>query len=551
MSYKEANGRSLELRYRIQGAESWSVLSGNPSIIYFPVGGGTFEIEARWFCNAQNSWTKWSATQIIDLNKCLSVVEGNPSFGFSYYAYPDLQVSINIPNFYNFNYRWYYRKKGSQEWVDTIKIAERYTVVANLTPGTSYEFRVDVSCRENSTSFFYTVEMPSSCLSIDSAQVVIKEVYDSSILIAVPYPGRRIYEYRFRAEGESEFTITRPESSRLMGLKPNTNYELNMRVVCEDSIPDWSPSVFFTTNVCNLPYRGDLSVVQSYAPDSILYRADFINFTGDENFQFYWKYKAKDEKNWQRLEVQDKNEALFKNLKKGIKYEVQLSVRCSSNAVDSFSLATSFTALKDNCSEKPDTAGIILIHKKGSHPTIKFKSPIGYDFFIRVKPSNNTYFGYYIGSFLDSYNTSFSIFPDVVNDFQYRYVCPNGNLSPWSDVVKLDNTNNFFETELPQLAFENEQQYHQDQAKMQIRIAPNPSSGQLSILFPEAMEPQPEAHLEILNTAGQRIWSLKMTIAPAQVLPLDLSKQTPGLYILRIQAGQKVYTERIIIASNR
>lgn len=548
LAYNGANGRRVELRYRVQGNENWTLLPGNPSPIYFPVGGGTFEAQARWFCSAQNSWTQWSATQIVELKACFPLIDTNPSFGVYVYDYPDLQVSIHISNFNDFNYRWYYREKGTQEWVDTIKSTDRAAFVTNLAPGTPYEFRVDVSCRENSTSFFYTVETQTSCISLDSAQVVIKEVYDSSILITVPYPGRRIYEYRYRAVGESEFTITRPKNPRITGLNPNTTYELNMRVVCEDTIPDWSPSVFFTTIACNLPLRGELSVVESHVPDSIRYRADFTNFTGLESFQFHWSYKAKSEKDWQYLEAQDKNEALFKALKTGVKYDVQLSVRCSSNAVDSFSLTTSFTALNDICAQRPDTSTIIVESPQSSRLVVKFKAPRRYEYQLRVKPADSTHYGQYWKSLQDDYAFYFIAFSGV-NDFQYRYVCPSGNLSPWSDVIRVDTSPGLVESEVAD--FQDTGKALQQKASLKISIAPNPSSGQLSILFPTEMEPQPEAHLEVLNTAGQRIWSLKTAIDPAQTLPLDLSRQAPGLYILRIQAGQKVYTERLMISSNR
>lgn len=551
LTYHGSVDRIMEWRYRVKGDRDWSYTYGSAPYISFPISGAVIEVQARWFCNAQSIWTPWSESFTKQLWQCSFPAEKEYFLYVSFIELPDLHISINFLTAYQFSYRWYYREKGAQEWVDTIKTTRYSLNIVNLKSSTTYEIRVDLHCGEDSLSIFRTIETPAYCVSIDSKDVIVAEVYDSSAVVYIDTPGKRIFEYRFREKGDSAFTTVRPNNWHIKGLTPNTTYEVSMRVVCEkDSIPDWSPWVVFKTKVCDVPRLGDLGVVQSYLPDSIHYRADFINFTGSENLQFYWKYKAKNEKNWQQLNVQDENDVVFKNLKKGVKYEVQLLVRCPSQSTDSLSLTTSFTAIKDDCLQKPDTAAIILKLVKGLHPNLKFKSPRGYDYQMRTKPADRAYFGYYYSTFSDGYSVTFAIFPGVVNDFQYRYVCPNGNISPWSDVVKLDNTNNFKETELPQLATGIEKQELQNQAKMQVRLTPNPSSGQFSILFPEAMEPQPEAYLEVLNTAGQRIYSLKTAIDPAQTLPLDLRQQAPGLYILRIQVGQKVYTERIMIASN-
>ena len=550
LTLKGAEKARVEWRYRIKGKEKWLSLGGPNIAISFPAGSDTLEAQARLFCEAQNVWTNWSELVLADVSKCLFPDEKNVIFYTYFPEYPSLRIFVHFAYTSYYDFRWYYREKGEQSWIDTLTLAENIVTIANLSPGKTYEVRVDVHCGKDSISLYKTVQVDPVCLDINASQLTIGEVYDNSAQVLVTLSGARTLEYRYRKSGETEFKITRFKGGLITGLEPLATYELNVRVVCEDSIPNWSPPVFFTTKGCKLPYKGDLSIVQSYAPDSIRYRADFINFSGPENFQFYWSYKATDEKNWERLGVLTKNEVLLKRLQKGTKYNVELSVRCSSNAKDSFSLTSSFTAIQDVCLQKPDTAAIILRYGKGSYPTLIFKSPRKYAYDIRIKSADSTYFRDYFWSLQDEYYFSFSIFPGI-NDFQYRYICPSGNHSPWSDVIKIDNTSGFIETELLQLAIEDEKKELQDPAKMHLRITPNPSSGQLSILFPKEMESQPEAHLEILNTAGQRIWSLKTTIAPAQILPLDLSKQIPGLYILRIQSGSKVYTERIIIGSNR
>ncbi len=550
LKYPEVNNSTLEWQYRIKGTEPW--IKHIYTAIQVPEG-VIFEVQVRLYCLAQGIWTDWSESALVELNPCFFPEVKNVVVNTSFSFHPTLQSSIHFNNgtYDPFLFKWYYREKDAQEWIDTVKETSNSINIHNLIPGKTYELRIDIHCGQDSLSIYRTVQVTPLCQSIQASQLKVIEIYDTSAWIRVNLLEVRTLEFRYREQGAAQFAIAQLKKGILTGLKPNVTYEISARVVCEDSIPDWSASVFFTTTNCRLPRKGDLEVIQSYLPDSIRFEAQFLNFTGAENFNFNWRYRIANTSEWQNLELQEKKrEMLLKNLTRGTKYELQMSVNCPGNPLDSFALTTSFTAVADDCAPKPDTGLISLKYQdKTLDLLITFKVPKGYDYQIRTKPENSGPYTNYFTQFSDRYITLISLYPGI-NDFQFRLICPNGNVSPWSDVIKVRNLKGFAEPEIPQLALSEAYQTLLNQGKSPLRIAPNPSSGQFSILFPAAMEPQPEAHLEVLNTAGQRIWSLKMAIDPAQTLPLDLSKQTPGLYILRIQAGQKVFTERIIIGTN-
>ncbi len=87
---------------------------------------------------------------------------------------------------------------------------------------------------------------------------------------------------------------------------------------------------------------------------------------------------------------------------------------------------------------------------------------------------------------------------------------------------------------------------------LNLRIAPNPSNGQFNILLPaEIPADQPEGWLEVYNVAGQKVLNRKTPLNAGDALGLDLSDQSPGMYLLRLKIGQQVYTERLLLSTNR
>lgn len=435
--------------------------------------------------------------------------------------------------------------KGEQNWIDTLSITSNDGVIPHLTPGKTYEIRIDVLCGQKSLSLYKEVRVDPVCLDIGEGQLSIGEVYDSSAQIEIMLSGTRTLEFRYRKSGETEFKVTRFKDYMLKGLEPLTTYELGVRVVCEDSIPNWSPSVFFTTKGCNLPYTGTFSVVRSYLPDSILYRADFPKFSGSEGFQFYWKYKATNTKQWVNLDVKNENGVLFKNLKKSTKYDVQLILRCQQNPLDSFLMSTTFTALKDDCAQKPDPSAMTILNSKPypNSTTIYLNKHRENAFEFRVKSVDSLSYNYYLNPWGGSFNVGFYRFPGV-NDFQFRFACPSGNVSPWSDTIKIKPWSLFAPSNLPALAMEKETNLVNTTKDPQLHIAPNPSSGHFHLELPIQSELEQPGVVEVFNLAGQKILSQKIG---GYMTTVDLSNQTNGLYFVRVFAGNQTFCERILL----
>ena len=82
-----------------------------------------------------------------------------------------------------------------------------------------------------------------------------------------------------------------------------------------------------------------------------------------------------------------------------------------------------------------------------------------------------------------------------------------------------------------------------------VSVYPNPSDGQLNIEFKTAESQY--VQMDLFDAVGRTVWNI---IPPGflqpelQTLKVDVSDQPPGIYFLRISAGDTVKTERVVIA---
>jgi hypothetical protein len=554
LSYQGIDNKSLQWRYRKKGAATWRnpFITTNPiTNIEFESGGGEYEIQVRQNCPNLGVWSEWSESLFVKFAACVFPDAKNIRFDTSFSAFPSLRISILLLQPDDpFSFKWYYRELGQTTWVDTIRSTNWAISIQNLSPGKVYEVRVDLRCENNFVSYFKRIEVPPSCLII--SKISIEEVHDSSVFVGLSLGQRRMIEYRYRIVGQPNYSFTKLRTGNyLKGLIPGTAYEISARVVCEDTLLAWSPSKFFTTKNCKLPLAGDISLLQFKTQDAATFSADYLNFNFPVQHNYTWRYKPADQNLWTTPTTGKQQQLTLSNLSTGKKYDLSVAITCPNHPQDSLRLETSFTAELSPCTEQPDTASVQITFQKGTlDPVIQFKSPKGYRYQMRTKPENGFFVRYFPAGFEDKFLTVFSLHPGM-NDFQFRLICPNGNKSPWSAVIKLFNQKNPGTIKAPKIHSGLVDRLTDTPQSGTLRVIPNPSPGKIDIVFPEFTTPLTGARLEVFNTSGQRVLTLKTSIEPTQNLPLDLSNQTPGLYILRIQSGQKVYTERIMIASNR
>lgn len=77
-----------------------------------------------------------------------------------------------------------------------------------------------------------------------------------------------------------------------------------------------------------------------------------------------------------------------------------------------------------------------------------------------------------------------------------------------------------------------------------INLFPNPTTGQvyLNLELPQVETVQ----LTLFNVAGQQLWQNAPAETTTTTLPIDLSKQPAGVYWVRAQVGDRIYTKKVI-----
>ncbi|HPH20881.1 MAG TPA: GEVED domain-containing protein [Haliscomenobacter sp.] len=554
LGISKLNAQIIEWRYRKTGLNNtWRYQSTKDentlriSDLFLET---AYEFQVRQYCPNLNAWSDWSESYSFSTLDCVLPPEKNVFIHTTFANYPSLDLSFNVFDIrqYEHTYRYYFRAKGSQPWVEALGSTSRWAQIQGLVPDSTYEIRVEVFCGPRSANFIKTVTVPPSCFKIEKNTIEFENPTNTSIVVYSSIGYARTCQYRYRIKGGVAFSYKTVNAYNgyltLEDLVPGTTYEVSARVICADTTQqdDWSELVEFRTKSCLIPLAGDLAVIQYYAVDSVLLSADFFADKFDSELDYFWKYKLQKNQQWSTQYQKGDNLFLLKNLIKGAKYEVQVTVKCPNSPLDSLFLSTMLTAAPEQCGQAPDTALIHISYSEDLNPIVSFTLSTIPLYQVRIRRQNEV-FKDYLGVIPAEYSVSFGNVP-VPLDLQFRVICQNGNISPWSETIKIASRKGYTSNPDLQLYKISKAMSNKD---MHIRLTPNPSSGLISINVPSDEIMVSEGNLEIFNTAGQKIFQQKVNVSPAAQITADLSNQTSGLYFVRLLIGKQVFTERLML----
>ena len=282
--------------------------------------------------------------------------------------------------------------------------------------------------------------------------------------------------------------------------------------------------------------NGDLAVLKYYGVDSVLLHADFGGVNYEPNLDYFWEYKSDQDSRWSKVYFRGTNIFVLKNLLKGATYQVRVNIKCPGEQGDSLLLETKLTIDSIQCTLPPDPGIVWMRADEFSNWILGVKLPEFYKYQIRRQGQSD-----WIGGTPVPANNAIlfgnSSAPEVI---WFRIICPNGNVSPWSDSIVTRPTQPLVNNGAAEMLL---QPSSKAGAKATLRISPNPSTGQLKVQLLQ-LETRTSDLIEVFNLSGQKVYSQKLEGAETS---LDLSNQASGLYFVRVLAGNQSFTERILL----
>ena len=543
-------------RLRVLGDSSWMEFTEYQAALSLDtLFSESFEVQLRLECrNGQLS--AWSKSIVLAASNCPQL-NPNAARHFEYFfgPYPSLQIiwKSSAPSAKaEATYKWSFREKGQEEWSTPQQSNAPETVLHGMMPGRTYEIRMEVTCAVDSLKSFSVIEtkfLPPSCVEIDKSRITIHQ-HHKVVSVDVEIEYSLPIQVRYAQKGSTEYDTLFALGGwgpTLKNLLPNTEYEVSVRGYCYGSTElPWSDPLYFKSLSCELPLLGAINL-QEFAPtDSIGFTASFFTPRSLDTtlLIYHWQYRVRDSSTWTRTALSKANFPQFtlRNIQLNTNYELQLVAHCISNPIDSFALSTYFSTDPMQCGSKPDTT-ILRINKYpwlgASHSQVTSKLPDTYLWEVSVLQREGNEWTILSNEVYQRIPPNYQLNVDDDKAFQFRIICPNKTVSPWSEIIF---PGGFAKFEEPISLFKG------FVLKEKLIVAPNPSNGQFNILLPaEIPTGQSEGWLEVFNVAGQKVLGRKTSVNAGDASGLDLSDQSPGMYLLRLKIGQQVFTERLLL----
>lgn len=559
ITYNKDNFTKLDWRYRIVGdTNTWrydGYVSYKQLILNQLKPGTLYEAQVRKQCIGEIDWTDWTASitfrsRLCQLPDSIHLSPFYTNTGQLYLLAENSKTPWRVNDFL-----WRYRKLGDAVWLDTIKTHENVVTIRGLVPGATYEVELEMLCTENGNnkvSFKGVFTLPIECFVFEKEKIQLSKITISTAQVHVNARDKINYKIRYRNEGATEYTYRTGSTfypSVLYRLKPGTKYELGISVICKQK-EEWSEPIYFKTPACDLPYGGEISALK-IGPDSTSLALEFFEFAAPlENLDYQWKYRPKGQTNWAFLPKNNQSQVLLTGLTPSLEYEVVAHVACPNSAKDSLMISSQFKAVLDSCSQRPLRQSWLETFQDTINSNVHLSCNFGksgYQVEVRFRDKSNVQnFWRTVPSLISCDKSSLVYFlePGTTDEFQFRVICPSGNVGPWSAIFQMERGKPVIEAPAP----EKENKFINVLGKplaRKLTIFPNPGPGRFSIQ--SSVELSGPGTLSIYGSDGRQVLHRSLENASGSSLDIDLSEHPAGLYFVRLQAGKVGYTEKILL----
>lgn len=546
-------------RYRTHGSnDDWNYANGNRAVLTQLVE-KLYEVQVQGFCQQSGNWTPWSDSKLFRVGKCK--LPASFTFAPKFIQAGAVEVLLESKSTTDWganHFKWSYRENGRATWTDNILTEDPLLSVSGLIPGEIYEFKVEATCIASSPSTLVHGEyifLPKACFTPPTDRIKVERITKNSAYIKLDYftlylPFDILYRVRGSQTAFEIFPFVN-DIPNLPGLSPGTEYEVVLRIKCDgDSTVETAP-VYFKTKSCEIPYAGAIAF------DEI--GVDFVEAHVESHHyhppvdavNYEWKYKLKSATTWESVLADTQNRLYLDALQPESDYDLKAVLHCPNAYSDSIAFVAGFKTTLDECSTIESSKDAVVYRYIPSRKDYGISCTLPDDyyfsvrFWVRFEPEQDDY--YWEFSVSDSLQCGWVLFmtentPNNTFYFQTRILCPGGNYSPWSDTIALTVRENQFNKMLAEKLAELQREEAAKHAKL--LLSPNPTPGQFKVVLPSVESAAPNHQLEIFNLSGQKVYSKKLEGSEANI---DLSGQPAGLYFLKANVGNQVFTERILV----
>jgi hypothetical protein len=263
-------------------------------------------------------------------------------------------------------YEVFYRLASNPNFSVPLRTYTNSINLANLTFCASHIARVRAVCGENIFSPFSEIEFTTACCidacNTPTALRVTNITHHTAIFSwDCCVIGRQTYEISYRKLGDARFTearVTAQKTTTLLNLEPNTQYEVRVRVNCNNGVFSDYASTQFTTP----------SFIHCATPQlttAILdYNSARISWSAVPNARYYQvEYKASQSNTWINLNYTNNTFVILEGLLPNTSYDVRVCTICPEgrSGISLTTFTTSYCARPNAVTISPRSASSVAV----------------------------------------------------------------------------------------------------------------------------------------------------------------------------------------------
>ena len=275
--YTGGEGLIFEWRFRVSGQPTWTLSTDSIEpvrTIRQLTAATTYDYQLRIDCG--QGWSDWSDSQNFTTLPPPPPCAAPTTNQINIVLLPTIQaVRVFVEGISTDRYQWRLRRTGQTTWSQTGESTENNWLTDQLAGEADYELQIRVRCNGSWTSWSslqqFTTPVHVTCEDPGNTQLTVSNISEQSALVQVSAAGALTFSVQYRSQGTTTWTTAGPQTDSLfslVGLLPETGYEVRFRYACEAGASSWSPIITFTTlvlEVCPDPPLANITISDTAA----------------------------------------------------------------------------------------------------------------------------------------------------------------------------------------------------------------------------------------------------------------------------------------------